>query len=123
MRHVLRALAEEGLALADRHEHAALVRERVNPTELREPGLEPPVVDGRREELRRFVGDQRTRVRADVLDAVLAEPALHLAERMAVLLGMLILVAQPRSASRRLVRPIDQDRVERNTSIPGQPGD
>src|SRR4030095_8243460 len=49
---------------------------------------------------------------AQVLDAILREPPLDLGERAAVLFGMLILIAEPRFPSCRLIGPVPQDGIE-----------
>src|SRR5258708_32535598 len=93
------------------------------PPEFRQPRLRPPVVSGRREEILLLLADKRTGVSPQKLDAIFFEPTLHLGERVAVLLGMTILVAQPGFAPGWLILPIVQYRIERNPSIAGQPGD
>src|SRR5712664_219614 len=88
----------------DDHEQAAFVRQRARPGELGQHVLDRPVVLGGPEQSvarQLFCGEQRVRVRAQVLDAVLAEPALHFTEGVAVLLDVAVLVAQPGLAAGR----------------------
>ena len=81
--------------------------ERADPGELRQPALKTPVVCSAREQLfLRLLTEHRARVRPYVIDAILGKPALHLGQRVTVLLGMLILVSQPRSAPRRVMLSI-----------------
>jgi hypothetical protein len=80
--------------------------ERANPAKLRQPTLGSPVVGGKLEKLLRILPDERAGVRSDVLDTVLGKPTLNFRERVTMLFGMLILVAEPRLAPRRLVLPI-----------------
>ena len=87
----------------DREEQPALAPERAHPPDLREPAFEPPVVGGGREQILGRVVEDRARIRAQILDAVLREPALHFGDGVAMLLGMPVLIAQPRLAARRLV--------------------
>src|SRR6266700_4581541 len=93
-------------ALADHNEQAAFVPERANPADLREPSLRLPIVSGLSEQFlrvfARISADECARISSNIVDAVLADPALHLSESVAVLLGMLVLIAQPRFPSRRL---------------------
>ena len=79
---------------------------RANPADLRQPTLGSPDVVGQLEKLVLVIlADECAGVCSNVLDAVLGKPALNLRERVAMLLGMLILVADPRLAPRRLVLP------------------
>jgi hypothetical protein len=73
---------------------------------LRQPVLGLPPVGCRCEEILRILADECAEVRPDIVNSILIEPALHLGESMPVLLGMLILVAQPRLAPRRLILSI-----------------
>src|SRR5687767_2474919 len=86
--------------------------ELANPTELRQPALEPPVVAGQCEKIVRVLADERAGVRANEVYVVFGKPALDFSERMAVFFRMLILIAQPRLASRRFVIPITQHWIE-----------
>src|SRR5437016_11445682 len=63
-----------------------------------------------------FVAEHGARIRAQVLDVVLREPALHFADRVTVFLRMSILIAQPGLPSRRLGLSRAQDRIERDQS-------
>jgi hypothetical protein len=101
-------------ATADGKEQSSLVAERVHPSELRQPPFGPPVVRRRLEQFPFVVGEHRARIRAQVLDAVVGEPALDFAERVPVLLRMLILIAQPRLAPGRFALAIPKDRIEWN---------
>src|SRR5437660_12600190 len=85
---------------ADGKEQSAFVAERRHPPELREPPFETPVVFGGGEQIARFLAEQRARIRAYVLDAVVGEPALDLGEGVPMLFGVLVLIAQPRLAPR-----------------------
>jgi len=80
--------------------------ERANPANLRQPALGSPVVGGKLEKLLRILPDEGAGVRSDVLDAVLGKPALNFRKCVVMLLGMLILVAEPRLAPRWIVVPI-----------------
>src|SRR5713226_586352 len=82
-------------APADGEEQSALASKRANPAELRQPALGPPVVGCAREQLLRFFGEYRARVCPQILDTILGKPTLHLSKRVTVLLGVLILIAQP----------------------------
>ena len=82
------------------------------PSHLRQPSLGAPVVRRVREQLPWLVGEQRAWIGPQVLDAILGKPPLHLGERVAMLFGMLILIAQPRLAPRRLVSRSSQHRIE-----------
>ena len=64
--------------------------ERTHPAQLRQPALQPPVVDRAREQLPRFIAEHRARVRPQVLDVVLGKPALDFGQRVAVLFGVLL---------------------------------
>jgi hypothetical protein len=68
--------------LTHHHKQAALVPERVNPTELCEPSLRLPVVNGLSEQFLRISAgiftDECAWVSPNIVDAVLAKPALHL---------------------------------------------
>src|SRR5712692_876233 len=97
---------------ADGDEEAALVAERANPAELCQPAFGTPVVGSGREQIIRILAEQRAGVGPHVLDTVFCKPALHLGERVAVLLGMPILIAQPGLAARRLILAIAQHRIE-----------
>src|SRR5947207_15576268 len=107
----------------DGYEEAAFLPECANPAKLRQPTLGSPVVGGKLEKLLRIFPDERARIRSDVLDAVLGKPALNLRERVTMLFGMLILIAEPRLAPRRLVFPITQHRIKGNQPITRQSGD
>ena len=88
------------------YEKPAFMPECPNPAKLRQPTLGSPVVGGKLEKLPRILPDERAGIRSDILDAVLGEPALNLRQRVTMLFGMLILVAEPCLAPRRLVLPI-----------------
>src|ERR1017187_103990 len=107
----------------DRKEQSALLAESANPAKLREQRLGPPVVGGRCEQLFRLITDERARVRPHILDVVLIEPALHLGNRMTMLLRMLILIAQPRLASRWIILAIAQYRIEWDQPVSRQASD
>ncbi len=111
------------IAPADCNEQAALLPERANPSDLREPSLGPPSVGGGREKILRALADERAGVGPNILDAVLVEPALHFGESMPVFLRMLILVPKPSLTPCWLAFPIAQHRIERYPSVPRQPGD
>src|SRR5437667_11673682 len=55
-------------APADCEEQPALIPERTNPAQLRQPALGPPVVGRRREQLLRFLAQDGARVCPQVLD-------------------------------------------------------
>src|SRR5258706_13042192 len=83
---------------ADHHEQPAFVPQRARPAELGEHVLECPVVLGGAEQVAaggRFGGEQRVWKGPQVLDAILAEPSLHFAQGVAVLLDVAVLIAQP----------------------------
>src|SRR5436189_708248 len=82
-------------------EQPAFTPETPHPFELRQPSLEPPVVLRRRKQIRGPISRHSARIAPHVLDVVLFEPALDYGERMPMLFRMLILIAQPRLASRR----------------------
>src|SRR5712691_10904633 len=67
---------------SDGRENAPLATERAHPGELRDQALDRPVVFRLREQLVRFAGEERARERAQVLDSIVAEPGLHLAQRV-----------------------------------------
>src|SRR5438045_3329147 len=99
---------------SDREEQSALASERSHPAQLRQPALDQPVVRRAREEILRpalsgvegLVFQHRAWIGPQVLDALVGEPALHFGERVPVLFGMLILIAQPRLAALGLGAPI-----------------
>ena len=93
---------------------AAFVPERAHPAKLRQPAFQPPVVGRRRKQILGLVVQHGARIRAQKLDAVLSEPALHFGERVPVLFGMLILIAQPGFAPLGFVAAIAQNRIERD---------
>src|SRR5881394_1261529 len=80
----------------------AFTAECPHPAKLRHPSLERPVVVRRRKEIVGFVAEHGARVAPHEFDVVLGEPLLHLRQRVAMFLRMLILVAQPRVLARRL---------------------
>src|SRR5205814_9935018 len=96
------------------YEEATLESELATPTELRQPALESPVVGGEREEVIRIFANKRAGICADKFNIVLHKPPLNFSERMAVFLGMLILIAEPRLVSRRFIIPITKHWIERN---------
>src|SRR5438128_7451714 len=109
---------------ADHHEEPAFVRQRARPAELGEHVLEGPVVLRGAEQVAaagRLGGEQRVRKGAHVLDAVLTEPPLHFAERVAVLLDVAVLVAQPGLAARRLGAALAQHGIERDPAESREP--
>ena len=77
------------------------------------------ILDRVEEALRWLFRKERARVGAQVFDAVLAKPALHFPERVPVLLGVLVLIAQPGEAPRGLGGAIAQHRIEGHDA--GQP--
>ena len=85
------------------YEEATLVSELANPTELRQPALESPVVGGEREEVIRIFANKRAGICADKFNIVLHKPLLNFTERMAMLFRMLILIAEPRLMSGRFM--------------------
>jgi hypothetical protein len=93
----------------DRKEQSALAPERAHPRDLGEPALEAPVVCGAREQILGRVVEDGARIRAQILDAMLREPALHFGDGVDVLLGMPVLISQPRLAALRIVRAIPKD--------------
>jgi hypothetical protein len=96
------------------HEKSALATERSHPTELRDQPFEGPVIGGLDKEVELFTRKQGTRERTEVFDAVFAKPALHLAQRVTMLLDVLVLIAKPCRPSRGLVPSISKDGVPRN---------
>ena len=88
---------------AYRDEQSTLMAKRSYPTELRQPLLGIPDVDGAGEQVVGLAGQQRTWIGTNVFDIILREPSLHFSERVPMLLGMLILIAQPGLAPRRIV--------------------
>src|SRR5262249_49794555 len=100
------------------------VGEGARPANLGQQALETPIVLGRlkqRTAFERLSRDERVGIRAHVLDVVFAKPALHLTNGVAVFLRVLILVAQPGLAPRRLGPSIAQDRIERDEAVTEQP--
>src|ERR1051326_100966 len=77
----------------------ALASERAHPGELRDQRFESPVIRRRREQIVRLIVENGAGIGAQERDVVLSKPALHFADGVRVLLGMLILIAQPRLAS------------------------
>ena len=75
------------------------------------------------EQFVRLVAISRARIGPQVLDVVFGEPPLHFGERVAMLLGMLILVAQPRLAPRGLGRRSRRTGSNGMNAIAGQPRD
>src|SRR6476620_2996430 len=101
----------------DRKEQSALAPECAHPRDLCDPAFERPVVCGAREQILGRVVEDRARIRAQILDAMLREPALHLGEGVTMLLGMPVLISQPRFAALRIVRAIPKDRIEGHDTI------
>ena len=103
--------------------------ERVHPYELSKPTFDLPVVCSVREQMIGIAirvvaaSHESARIGPEVLDFVLGKPPLHFAQRVPMLLGMLILIAQPRLVTPGLVLAISQDGVERNHPISREPGD
>ena len=95
--------------------------ERAHPAQLRQPAFRAPVVGGVREQLAWFIAQDCARIGPQIFDAILGKPALDLGERVAVLFGMLILIAEPRLPPRRLGAPISQHRIERDDAEPRPP--
>jgi hypothetical protein len=93
-------------ALANGDKQTTLLPELGNPAQLGQPGLRQPVVGGILEEIARLLANQRAGICPHVIDSIFLEPFLNFSESMAVLLRMLILVAQPRLPSRRLIPAI-----------------
>jgi len=83
-------------APTDGNEKAALVPESPNPPNLRQPSLYAPIIYGSGEQVLRCLTQDRTWVGAQIFDTILDKPALHLSQGVTMLLGMLILVSQPR---------------------------
>src|SRR3954465_11534675 len=102
---------------SDRKEQSPLAPERAHPRNLCEPALEPPIVCGAREQILGRVLEDDARIRAQILDAVLGEPALHFADGVTMLLRMPILISQPRLAALRIVRAIPKNRIEGHDAI------
>ncbi len=67
--------------------------------------------------------DERIRICAKKLDSVLTEPALHFADRMAMLFRVEILVAKACVAPLGLGTAVAQDRIEENVALAGETGD
>src|SRR6266849_927840 len=91
---------------ADRYEQSALVSDRADPADLRQPCLQVPVVRVACKEIFRIAVQQSAGIGAQIFNAVLREPLLHLAEGVAVFLRVLILIADPRFAPLRLTTTI-----------------
>src|SRR5260370_15467710 len=106
------------IAPANRNNQAALLPERANPSDLREPSLGPPSVGGGREKILRALADERAGVCPNILDAVLVEPALHFGESMPVFFRMLILVTKPSLTPSCLAFPIAQTWITRYPADP-----
>src|ERR1044071_4084033 len=77
-------------ALADHDKKPALLAQRMNPAELREPAFWPPVVSRMRKQILRVLADERAGISAHVFHAALAKPALHFGDGVPVFFGMLI---------------------------------
>src|SRR5712672_3533455 len=100
------------------------MRKRARPGELGKHVLDRPVVSRWVEE--RVAGqplgcEQRVGVGAQVLDPVLAKPALHLTQGVAVFLDVAVLVAQPGLAAGRLGAPLSEDLARGSQAEAGQP--
>src|SRR5262245_53460998 len=83
-----RSLLTSSSTPTDRKKESALASERAHPTDLSKPALEMPVVRCRREQFFHVLTQHGARVRAQVLDAILCKPALHLGKRVTVLFRM-----------------------------------
>src|SRR3954452_10379094 len=116
---VHRSAQREGgpLLPSNRKEQSALAPERAHPRNLCEPALEPPIVCGACEQILGRVLEDDARVRAQILDAVFGEPALHFADGVTMLLRMPVLISQPRLAALRVVRAIPKNRIEGHDAI------
>src|SRR6266545_4012314 len=99
------------------------MRQGLGPAQLRKPVFEPPIVFGSAKKsvpLQRLGRDERIGVRSQEIDSVLAEPTLHFADRVAVLFGMYVLIAQPRLAAFGFGGSIAQHRIEEYVTITGE---
>ena len=92
-------------------------------TELRQPGFGTPCIAGGGEKIVRSLADECTRVCPNILNAILVEPTLHLAHRVPMLFGMLILVPQPCNPPLGVGISFAQHGIQRNPAIPGHTGD
>src|SRR5882757_3346845 len=79
----------------DDEKQAAFPAKTPYPSELREPGFEHPVVLGGHEQILGFVAEHDARIASNEVDVVFREPPLDFAQRVPMLLRMLVLVAQP----------------------------
>ena len=97
----------------------------VEPCDLGEQVLEPPIVLGRREELvgiERLGADERRGIGAQEFHVVVPEPRLYFGDRVAMLFGVLVLIAEPSNMSLRFFGAIAEDRVEGNDTVSGEFG-
>src|SRR2546425_10675791 len=90
-----------------------------HPHDLRQWPPEAPVVL-LREHLVRFSAEQRARIRAHPGEPRVPEPGAHLADRVPVLLDVLVLIANPRRAPPWLALPFAKHRVAGNPAITAQ---
>jgi hypothetical protein len=97
---------------ADSDEQTTLSAQRPGPADLRQPGFDAPVIDGRREEIVRLVAEHGAGIRAEIVHVILTEPPLRLGESVRVFFGVRVLIAQPRLPSRRVVLPLAEDWIE-----------
>src|SRR4051812_33921354 len=106
---------------SDHEEQPSLAAERPHPFDLRYPALEVPVVRRLREKLSAIIVEQRARVGPQVLDIVRGEPPFHVGDRVAMFLGMLILITQPGLPAGGFVAPVAQHRIERHEAKSREP--
>src|SRR6185369_6327570 len=107
-------------AAADRKEQTSFAAKRPHPLELRDPVLNRPVVNRRREQVA-FVVESRARKGSEKLYAVFVKPPLHLAHRVRVFFRVSVLIAQPRACAGRFGLSLLPNRIERNYSKTGEP--
>src|SRR5581483_12432827 len=98
-------------ATAHSQKQPALAAQRPNPAKLREPSLDSPVVRCRIEQSARLAAQDGARIGAHVLDVVRRKPGLDGGERMPVLLGMAVLIAEPRLVPRWLLPALPEHRI------------
>src|SRR5262249_31793800 len=122
-RRAAKASASLRRSVSHRREEASLAAERAHPGELGEKPLEGPIVLRLREQIAGLSSKKSARVRAKVHDSPLPEPGSDLAQRVAVLLHVPVLVPKPRLAASGLPAPVAQHRVPRDPPEPRQPRD